>query len=93
MSFEIWPFLGKEDGESELDSLLRGTWAGRVLARMKTHFAARREARRAHEDRQANAPRQREEKKREKAEHYAARLAVKAECGQLWREKEKGGKP
>lgn len=92
MLFEIWPFLAKEDGESELDSLLRGTWAGGVLARMKAHFAARREARRAHEDRQANAPRQREEKKRQKAEQHAARLTAKAERDRLWREKQKGGK-
>jgi hypothetical protein len=90
MLFEIWPFLGSEEGESELESMLHGTWAGEVLARMKAHSAARREARRTHEQRQANAPRRREEKKRHRAEQHAARLAAKVERDRLWRQR--GGK-
>jgi hypothetical protein len=90
MLFEIWPFVGKEDGEDELDSLLRGTWVGEVLARMKTHFAAVRETRHDHEERQPSAPRRREEKWRQKAEQHALRLAVKAERDRLWHEKQKG---
>ena len=92
MLFEIWPFLGKEDGESELAGVLRGTWAGEVLAGMKAHWIARRKARRAHEEGEASAPKRREEKKRLKAEQHAARLAAKAERDRLWREKQKGGK-
>lgn len=92
MLFEIWPFLGKEDGESELERILRRTWAGQVLADMKAHWVARREAQRVHEEHEANAPKRREEKKRLKAEQHAARLAAKVQRNRLWREKQKGGK-
>lgn len=92
MLFEIWPFLGAEEGESKLESTLRGTWAGRVLDAMKAHEAARRALRRAHDEREANAPKRREEKKRQKAERHAARLTAKVERDRLWREKQKGGK-
>ena len=91
MLFEIWPFLGKEDGESELESILCGTWSGDVLVRMKAHWAARREAQRAHAEREANAPERRNSKKRLKAQQHAGRLAAKAERDQLWWEKQKGG--
>jgi hypothetical protein len=89
--FEIWPVLGREQGEGELEPMLRGTWAGEVLARMKAHWAARREAQRAYSERQANAPGRRQEKKRQLAEQHAARLAAKVERDRLWREKQKGG--
>lgn len=92
MLFEIWPYLGNEDRESELEPTLRGTWAGEVLARMKAHSSARREAQRVHAEREANAPRRREEKKRQRAEQHAARLSAKVERDRRWREKQKGGK-
>jgi hypothetical protein len=92
MLFEIWPFLGRDEGESKLESMLRGSWAGEVLARMTTHWASRRESQRAHVEREANAPQRCDEKKRKKAEQHAARLAAKAERDRRWREKQKGGK-
>jgi hypothetical protein len=92
MLFEIWPFLGKEDGEGELDSIMCASWAGQVLARMKAHWTARREAQRAHAEREANAPKRREEKMRLKTQQHTARLAAKVERDRLWREKQKGGK-
>lgn len=92
MLFEIWPFLGREEGESELESMLDGTWAGEVLARMKAHWTTRRESQRAHAEREANALRRREARKRQKATQHAARLAAKVKRDRLWREKQKGGK-
>jgi hypothetical protein len=92
MLFEIWPHLGNEGRESELESMLRGTWAGESLARMKAHWSARREAQRAHAEREANAPRRREEKKRQKAGQHASRLAAKVERDRRRREKQKGAK-
>lgn len=88
--FEIWPFLGVGEGDSELAVILRGSWAGSVLARMLEHAAAREAARRSHAEFEAGAEKRREEKKRLKQEQHAARLTAKAERDRLWREKQNG---
>lgn len=81
--FDLWSVLQTRDGE--LESLLDGTWAGNVLSKMKEHHRTRVAARHAHEERQAVAAQQREEKKRLKLERHRERLAAKRERDRLWR--------
>lgn len=89
--FEVWPFLGTEEGESELTAILRGTWAASVLARMQAHADARKAARAALAEFEAGAAKRKEDKFRLKQERLAARLTSKAERDRLWREKKKSG--
>ena len=89
--FEIWPFLGEGEGESQLAVILRGSWAESVLARMQAHANARKAARAEREEFEAGAAKRKEEKNRLKRERLAARLAGKAERDRLWHESKKGG--
>jgi hypothetical protein len=89
--FEAWPFLGAEGGESELAVILRGSWAGSVLARMQAHTDARKAARTARAKFEAGAPKRKEEKNRLKQERFAVRLAGKEERDRKWRERNRGG--
>ncbi len=90
--FEIWYTVGEATAERELESVLVGSWAGGVLARMKEHYRARMEARRRHNE--ENSPERitqsREEKQRLRQQKHAERLVRKKERDQLWREKHSG---
>jgi len=83
--FDLWSGVLLFD--NDIESLLDGTWAGGVLARMKEHHRARVAARRAHEEFQQGAQDRREAKKRLKQEQHQARLALKSERDRLWRER------
>lgn len=84
--FDLWSGVSLLD--NEIESLLDGTWAGGVLARMKEHHRARMAARRAHEEFQQGAQGRREEKIRLRQQQHQARLALKKERDRLWREKQ-----
>jgi hypothetical protein len=87
--FEIWTFFGEKDGESELALVLKGSWAGSVLARMRAHSAAVEAARRSRAEFEAGAQKRKEERRRLKQDQHTARLAAKVERDRLWREKQK----
>jgi uncharacterized protein YqgV (UPF0045/DUF77 family) len=85
--FDLWsglPFIDRD-----VETILDGTWAGRVLRAMKEHHEATQEARRKREeyDDPVNVQKRREDKKRVKQEEHQQRLARKKERDQLWREK------
>ena len=79
---DIWSAFSK----SQIEPLLQGTWAGDVLARMKVHYQAEEEAWRARKEYEspARVQQRREEKRRQKQEKHAERLALKKERDRIW---------
>ena len=82
--FEMWRPIGSATAEREVEPLLAGSWAGEVLAGMKAHQQARREAWRHHAENQLRQEQQRGEKQ----EQHAERLQRKKERDRLWRERQ-----
>ena len=81
--FDIW----RPSTRDEIEAQLAGSWAGRILAGMKDHYAAVVARRRAHEEMQdpINVQRRREEKKRLRQEKHQERLRLKKKRDALWR--------
>lgn len=86
--FEMWRPIGSATAEREVEPLLAGSWAGEVLAGMKAHQQARREAWRHHAENQLRQEQQRGEKQHLKQEQHAERLQRKKERDRLWRERQ-----
>ena len=84
--FDLWSGVPLFD--NDIESLLDGTWAGSVLARMKEHHRARVAARRTHEEFQQGAQGRRDGKRRLKQARHQTRLGLKREGDRLWREKQ-----
>ncbi|MEK6299354.1 MAG: hypothetical protein AABO41_01420 [Acidobacteriota bacterium] len=85
--FDLWsglPFIDRD-----VETILDGTWAGRILRGMQEHQKATQEARRELEEYEdpVNVEKRREEKKRLKQEKHQERLALKKDRDQLWRER------
>lgn len=74
-------------GRDELREALGASWASGKLVEMEHHHAEREAARRAYEMQNDPAIRERnrESKRRARAEKHATRLAVKAERDRVWR--------
>ena len=72
--------------EGEVDKLLRGSWAGKVLQGMREYEAVRSVARDAHLARQdpIAVQRRREEKARARQAKHEERLALKKERDRVW---------
>jgi len=87
--FDLWTVFGERVTDGDMNARLLGTWAGRVLSRMKEHYEADKQRRRAHDE--ANDPvliqQRRAEKKRQKQERHSERLMQKEERDRVWREK------
>lgn len=86
--FDLWsgiPFMDRE-----VETILNGTWPGRVLHGMQQHHRATQEARRKLQeyDDPVNVQKRREDKKRLTQERHQERLALKKERDRLWREKQ-----
>jgi len=80
--FDVWQVAAQH----EVEAVLQGTWAGDVLAGMKTHHKAREEERRAFAESQdpVKVQKRREENRRLKQEKHRQRLAKKVEYDRLW---------
>jgi hypothetical protein len=76
--------------DREIKRLLAGSWAGEVLASMKTHYAAREAADRARAELEdpVKVQQRRDERKRLRREKHEQRLALKKERDRIWREKQ-----
>jgi hypothetical protein len=78
---DIWNALGDAKADEAITSVLAHSWAGRLLDRMKTHYAARLEERRRREEYESleRVAERREEKDRIKQGLHAARNTAKRE--------------
>lgn len=87
MLFEVWRSVGSATADRKVEPLLTGSWAGEVLAGMKTHERLRQEARQRHAETQGRQQRERAERLRLKQENHAERLERKRERDRLWCER------
>lgn len=82
--YEIWCALGEEVAEREVWRVLDGTWAGAVLAGMRAHYQARLEAQRRFREESEKVTELRGQRRRQRQEKHAQRLALKKERDRVW---------